>query len=326
MKAFDKEELGKDNRVVERLETEISIHRVLEHQGIPRVHEIHESEKQILMVMELINGSRILKFDTDETEDKTIEITTLEELKIVFFELISILQYFKFKGLVHRDLKPLNVLLDEEKRVHLIDFGLAVSIEDFEKCSYKLGGTPGYVAPEVFKFRRGEVEGKMNSKVDIFSTGVLLYNFLFNSQLFLGETFEEILENNKNCNFQFKPFEQILTKFRDKMAYDLCLKMLNLDQNKRLSVEQALNHKFFDSIREKEKIFGFKNEFEFYDQLKILDEFEEDQTNLRFERELLRSKDFKFMRRLNIRGENRTYKKVKSTSFGDISIPLLTNN
>lgn len=70
---------------------------------------------------------------------------------------------------MHRDIKSHNLLLDENYRVKLCDFGLAKSEADLNKGSMKFGGTPTYMAPEIFQKR------SYDRKVDVFAFGTLLW-------------------------------------------------------------------------------------------------------------------------------------------------------
>lgn len=73
------------------------------------------------------------------------------------------------QGVIHRDIKLDNILLDKNMNPKLIDFGIS-SFYDPQVLIYDTGGTPAYLAPEVIK-----AEGKITPKSDVWSLGVLLY-------------------------------------------------------------------------------------------------------------------------------------------------------
>jgi serine/threonine protein kinase len=92
-------------------------------------------------------------------------------------------------GLVHRDVKPGNILLDSAGKPYVADFGLALWEEDFGKGA-GFAGTPAYMSPEQ---ARGEGH-RMHGRSDIFSLGVVFYELLTGRRPFRGETREEVLE------------------------------------------------------------------------------------------------------------------------------------
>jgi len=99
------------------------------------------------------------------------------------------LHYAHKRGLVHRDIKPGNILIDNDGKPHVVDFGLALREENIGKGS-GLAGTPSYMSPEQARGEGHRVDGRS----DIFSLGLVFYELLVGRPPFRGETQDEVLE------------------------------------------------------------------------------------------------------------------------------------
>ena len=172
-----------DETILSRFRQEIIITRKLTHPNIVRTYDFGAAGNgHFYITMELISGT---------TLDKLLSQRKALSLKHTLFVIRSILNamaYAHDKGVVHRDLKPGNVLVSENNEIKLMDFGLAQSI-DFEKRYTQTGecvGTPYYMAPE-------QIQGRpIDQRADIFSIGVMAYELLTGSVPFKDESWYDL--------------------------------------------------------------------------------------------------------------------------------------
>eukprot|EP00826_Nyctotherus_ovalis_P030290 TRINITY_DN2412_c0_g2_i2.p1 TRINITY_DN2412_c0_g2~~TRINITY_DN2412_c0_g2_i2.p1 ORF type:complete len:356 (+),score=110.69 TRINITY_DN2412_c0_g2_i2:374-1441(+) len=149
-------------------------------------------------------------------------------------QLLSAIVYCHNKNVVHRNLKPENLLYDSLEKsatLRIIDFGMSQVFNPDIKMSVKIG-TPLYIAPEVLLKSYTE-------KCDVWSCGVILYVLLFGSPPFIGANEHELYRkiHRGMYNTSGARWEAI-----SKPAKDLIKNMLVVDPNKRYSALEALNH------------------------------------------------------------------------------------
>jgi serine/threonine-protein kinase len=148
----------------------------LQHPNIVTVFDFGEEADVAYIVMEFIRG-RELKSHFDSGV-----IFSLPDSVRIMCELFNALGYAHERGIVHRDVKPANVMLDAQGTVKLTDFGvsrMADSVQD-RTISGTVVGTPSYMSPE-------QIQGlPVGSRSDLFAAGVILYQFLTHQKPFTG--------------------------------------------------------------------------------------------------------------------------------------------
>jgi len=149
----------------------------LSHPNIVQVYDFGEEGEVAFIVMEFIRGKDLKHcFDTSV-------LFEARELVRMMCELLSALDYAHQAGIVHRDIKPANIMLDGQSRVKLMDFGVARITHSERTHHTQVGtmvGTPSYMSPE-------QVQGlEVDHRSDLFSSGIVLYQFLTNQRPFTG--------------------------------------------------------------------------------------------------------------------------------------------
>lgn len=160
-----------------RFRTEARSAARLQHPNIVSVYDSDRDGDIAFLVMEYIQGD-----DLKHYIDRGVRYSLEQSLKMIR-DLLSALDYAHKQGIVHRDIKPANLLIEPGGRVKLTDFGVA-RIQDSGEATRTQGsmvGTLKYMAPE-------QVQGqKIDSRADLFSVGVVLYQLLTDKRPFDGD-------------------------------------------------------------------------------------------------------------------------------------------
>jgi serine/threonine protein kinase len=185
----------------------------LKHEGIVRVHNFgQEDDGRCFIVYEYIEGNSL-------KERIAAGRISLQEATRIVARVAEALHHAHEKGLVHRDIKPANILVDRDGRPHITDFGLAVREEDLAKERDRLAGTLPYMSPQQVR-----CECDPDSRNDIYSLGVVLYELLCSRPPFVAETTEEL--KHQIIHREAKPLRLI----KDSIPKELecvCLKALS---------------------------------------------------------------------------------------------------
>ena len=159
--------LADDERFRERFLAETELAASLEHPNVVPIHDAGEDDGQLYLVMRFVEGGdlrRLLDAEAPLEPERAVAICS---------QVASALDAAHARGLVHRDVKPSNVLLDADGHAYLADFGLTGSLgEDGGAPPLVFLGTPAYVAPEQI---RGE---PVDGRADLYSLGCLLHECL----------------------------------------------------------------------------------------------------------------------------------------------------
>jgi calcium-dependent protein kinase len=229
IKEFTKD--GKTNK----LPNEISIQRSMSHPNITKAYEWFEDKDHYYLVTEYLSGGDLIEAVGKFSKFGEVEVA------VIMKQLMSSLSYLHSKNVIHRDIKPQNIMLEQkpnnvEIAIKIIDFGLSEYC-DLGGSLKEFAGTPAFMAPEMFK-------GKYNNRSDIWSCGLIMYILL------MGESpFEAYLDDDVK-------FKQIILdpKTVDEVAHKLSnisdgckaflLNLLEFDYTKRPSADDCLRDKW----------------------------------------------------------------------------------
>ncbi|KLO17900.1 Pkinase-domain-containing protein [Schizopora paradoxa] len=208
------------------LTREIHHHRRLHHPHICQLYEVIATESHIWLVTELCSGGEL--FDYLAEKGRLNE----EEARIVFGQLCLAVGYIHDRGVVHRDLKLENVLLDERCRVKLGDFGFT---REFEKGSFldTYCGTTGYAAPEMLMAKK-----YLGPEVDLWSLGIIFYCLLTGTLPFDDDDESRMREKIIIGDFD-------IPEWLSSDARDLIRNILQYEPSHRLNISQILAHPWF---------------------------------------------------------------------------------
>src|SRR6266481_305135 len=209
-----------------RLEAEAAAR--LEHPGIVPIHEVGERDGSCYFSMQFIEGGQL-----DEVVRR--EPMPIRRAVELIANVARTVHYAHEHGILHRDIKPGNILLDKDGEPHLTDFGLARLVESESSVTHTLDvlGTPSYMAPEQAVGNNAAI----SSVTDVYGLGAVLYQLLTGQPPFAGgatyETIKLLLDTEPK-----KP--RLLNPKIDRDLSTICLKCLEKDPKRRYSSALAL--------------------------------------------------------------------------------------
>ncbi|XP_005987086.1 cyclin-dependent kinase 17 isoform X4 [Latimeria chalumnae] len=241
---------------------EVSLLKDLKHANIVTLHDIIHTDKSLTLVFEY------LEKDLKQYMDDCGNIMSLQNVKIFLFQLLRGLAYCHRRKVLHRDLKPQNLLINEKGELKLADFGLARAKSVPTKTYSNEVVTLWYRPPDVLL---GSTE--YSTPIDMWGVGCIFYEMVTGRPLFPGSTVEDelhlifrtlgtpteetwlgISSNEEFKSYKFprykgEPLINLAPRL-DNDGLDLLSSLLQFEAKKRASAEMAMKHPYFQSFGE----------------------------------------------------------------------------
>lgn len=171
-------EMANHPEVLQRFKQELVLARQVTHKNVIRIHDFGEADGVKFITMDFVEGRDLASLIRERGKLPS------EEAVPIIAQVCRALEAAHAEGVVHRDLKPQNIMLDTQGRVKVMDFGIARSTESGGGMTQTgaLIGTPEYMSPEQAKGQ------EVDTRSDLFSLGIIFYELLTGKTPFHAET------------------------------------------------------------------------------------------------------------------------------------------
>jgi len=211
------------------VKNEIQVLYLIDNKNIVKIVEDINTNNQIIIVQELIEGISLKEYyDKELRGKKYLNDENLVILKKIFRQIFEAINYLHQKNISHRDIKMENILIKNDYEIKIIDFGFGLYNPQRE-IQYFFCGTPKYIAPEIL-----EEKGYLGEESDLWSLGVLVYKIYCNVYPFKGMHNEELYAAIKKGQYKMPDNVQNYIK-------DIIVKLLIVEPKLRIKCENVLN-------------------------------------------------------------------------------------
>lgn len=227
LKIVDLQKLGPLDK--QNVEKEVKIHSQMEHRHIIGLIDYFIEENTVYIVLEYCKRGNLFRYLNRNSRIRETEI------KRFFEQTCQAIEYMHSSGLINRDIKPENILLDDDMNVKVCDFGWSCHKTDDNYKRLK-AGTYAYMSPESL------MGLSQDESSDVWSLGILLYELLFKREPYRGTSTNELLTQIK-----LKPLDFTQRDIFPK-AKILIIQLLQQNKAKRPTVGDILNSSFLKEL------------------------------------------------------------------------------
>src|SRR5712692_9798624 len=227
---------GRDESFVRRFEREALAVGTLSHDHILPLYDFGEQRPWYYLVMPYVEGGTLREYLLKRKR------LTLQEAASFVDQIASALQYAHDQGVVHRDVKPSNILLRRDGYAYLVDFGLAKAMMGAESLTSAgaMVGTPEYMAPE-------QSNGLNDYRSDIYSLGVILYQMLTGRVPFMAES--PVAISLKHIQAEPIPPHELNSEIPSSIE-QVILKAMEKDPHRRYQQAQKLSAAYWKALQQ----------------------------------------------------------------------------
>lgn len=230
IKAIDKVYM-KDEFSKKKVFQEVLILKTCNHRNVIRLLEVFENQKYLFIVQEHASGGDLLTYVKERGR------LPENEAKLIFMQIVLGVQHCHGHNILHRDIKPDNILIDKGMTLKLCDFGVSRFVKKGQTINEQCG-TPAYIAPEIIRDK-----GYEGCYPDLWSMGVLLYALVTGTVPFKGSTIDELHRSILMGKYSFP-------SYLSAEVMDLISQFLKLNPHSRIAIGDILKHRWFGNLRQ----------------------------------------------------------------------------
>lgn len=238
IKKYKNYDANNRKRVRDDIERELNVLRYTSHPGLPHIYNILYEDNEFYLVMEFISGRTIAQIISSGHRMTKKEVFSISE------QILSALYYLHSlePPIIYRDMKPDNVIINDDGIVKLIDFGCAKRFNRDISTDLLAIGTPGFAAPEQYGDNNGRGLYNTNIKTDIYGVGALMY-YMASGNVY--NPYKKTTKRHKNADNnisakikeriykirygrQFRKMIEKATRIRPEQRFDSVMEMLKL--------------------------------------------------------------------------------------------------